>query len=458
MSLQPLLRVGGRRVLLLGLLQLLADPLRLKCQRARFDGERESVVVAVDDAAADRFFDVGDLELSGGLGPQVGGICHLQDEQLGRRHHHQREMTALPARCRKTNDAPRVPTSTDLAGAPLPRRATGRHCFCPRRGRGFLASLAFRIRFGSRTSLARRSFVASGTASAADVLGFLRLARTARRPRRLRRAWPPGVAAAHRRRTRRRHGGSGAELFAVSRHRRRRGRRLRPSEHRGPRDAGTGGRGAGEPTPVAAERDSVQRRRDLGGPGRAIRPPEPAPRRAPERAPGPPAGQPRRRHRTGTCPGPPWAPGQPGRGWAGAGRPASTRRPERAAAPRAGPGGRQADHRGPAPPEPGPPGEAPAVRGRWRTFFGKLGVQRRRRNAVSRLGRAHDHPVTGRVLDQVGGIPRRDHALFAGRLRQRRRGLCLAHVAFERLLLLLQHPGPLAGVAQLVRTLGGVSG
>ena len=103
-------------------------------------------------------------------------------------------------------------------------------------------------------------------------------------------------------------------------------------------------------------------------------------------------------------------------------------------------------------------GKRRRCRGRRRALFGELGVQRWRRHPVGRLGRADDHPVPGRVLDQVRGVPRRDHALLAGRLRQRRCGFRLAHIAFQRLLLLLQQPGLLAGVAQLVGALGGVGG
>ena len=103
-------------------------------------------------------------------------------------------------------------------------------------------------------------------------------------------------------------------------------------------------------------------------------------------------------------------------------------------------------------------GERRRLRGRRGRCVGQLGVQRRRRNAVGRLGRADHHPVAGRVLDQVGGVPGRDHALLARRFGQRRCGFRLAHIAFQRLLLLLQHPVLLAGVAQLVGTLGGVGG
>ena len=65
---QSLLWIGRLRVLLPGLCQLLVDPARLEGQRAGLHGERELVVVAVDDAAAQSCLDIGDLELAGGLG------------------------------------------------------------------------------------------------------------------------------------------------------------------------------------------------------------------------------------------------------------------------------------------------------------------------------------------------------------------------------------------------------
>lgn len=102
-------------------------------------------------------------------------------------------------------------------------------------------------------------------------------------------------------------------------------------------------------------------------------------------------------------------------------------------------------------------GHRRGFRGR-RRIFGQLRVQRRRWNSVSRLGCTDHHPIAVRILNQVGGIPRRDHALATSRLGQRRRRRSLAYVAFQRFLVLLQHPGPLPGVAQLVGPLGGIGG
>lgn len=90
-------------------------------------------------------------------------------------------------------------------------------------------------------------------------------------------------------------------------------------------------------------------------------------------------------------------------------------------------------------------GHRRGFRGR-RRIFGQLRVQRRRWNSVSRLGCTDHHPIAVRILNQVGGIPRRDHALATSRLGQRRRRRSLAYVAFQRFLVLLQHPGPLPGV------------
>ncbi|CFR80824.1 Uncharacterised protein [Mycobacterium tuberculosis] len=71
---QALLRVGCSRRLLPGLFQLPPNPLRLERQGTRLDGEREPVIVAVDDAAASRWLDVGDLELAGRLRTQARGM------------------------------------------------------------------------------------------------------------------------------------------------------------------------------------------------------------------------------------------------------------------------------------------------------------------------------------------------------------------------------------------------
>lgn len=65
-------------------------------------------------------------------------------------------------------------------------------------------------------------------------------------------------------------------------------------------------------------------------------------------------------------------------------------------------------------------GHRRGFRGR-RRIFGQLRVQRRRWNSVSRLGCTDHHPIAVRILNQVGGIPRRDHALATSRLGQRRR-------------------------------------
>ena len=82
---QPRLGVGRLGRLLPGIGELLADLDRLEGQRAGLDGERQLVVVAVDDAAAHGLVDVGDLELTRRLGAQARGARHLQVEQLRRR-------------------------------------------------------------------------------------------------------------------------------------------------------------------------------------------------------------------------------------------------------------------------------------------------------------------------------------------------------------------------------------
>ena len=97
-------------------------------------------------------------------------------------------------------------------------------------------------------------------------------------------------------------------------------------------------------------------------------------------------------------------------------------------------------------------------RRRHRLFFGQLAVQWRRRNTLSRLRGAHHHPVAGRVLDQMRGVACRDHPQTAGRLRQRRCGLRLLHVALEGFFFLLQQFGALTGAAELIGTFRSVSG
>ena len=92
----------------------------------------------------------------------------------------------------------------------------------------------------------------------------------------------------------------------------------------------------------------------------------------------------------------------------------------------------------------------------WRRLFvGQLAVQRRRRNTLCRLGSAHHDPVARGILDEMRGVPGRDHAQPAGRLGQRRSGLRLLDVAFQRFLLLLQQLGALTGAAQLIGALSG---
>ena len=103
-------------------------------------------------------------------------------------------------------------------------------------------------------------------------------------------------------------------------------------------------------------------------------------------------------------------------------------------------------------------GEHRRLRGQRGAFFGQFGVQWRRRDAVGRFGRADDHPAAARVLDQVSGVPGWDHPLLAGGFGKSGGGFRLAHITFQRFLLLLQHAGLLAGVAELVRTLRGGGG
>ena len=102
-------------------------------------------------------------------------------------------------------------------------------------------------------------------------------------------------------------------------------------------------------------------------------------------------------------------------------------------------------------------------RRRWRSggvgvVVGKRRVQRRRRNALGRFGSADHDPVSRRILHEVCGVARRDHAEFARGLGQRGCGLRLEHVALERFLLLQQRLIRLTGVAQLIRPLRGVGG
>ena len=72
------------------------------------------------------------------------------------------------------------------------------------------------------------------------------------------------------------------------------------------------------------------------------------------------------------------------------------------------------------------------------------------------LGVPDHDPVARRILHQVRGVARRDHAEFAGRLGQRGRGLRLEHLTLKRFLLLQQRLIGLARMAQLVGALGGV--
>ena len=100
-------------------------------------------------------------------------------------------------------------------------------------------------------------------------------------------------------------------------------------------------------------------------------------------------------------------------------------------------------------------GGAAAV-ARRRGLVGQLGVQRWRRSAFGGFGGAHHDPVSRRILHQMRGVARRDHAEIAGGLGQRRCGLRLEHVALECFLLLQQRLIGLAGIAQLVGAFGGI--
>ncbi len=237
-------------------------------------------------------------------------------------------MTALPARCRNTNDAPRVPTSTTCRVRRSRRRVT---------------------------CCAGLPVCLHGRAG-----GFVRFTGTARRPlRRLRRRWARPLGAPH------------APHPLTAGH-------PEPCTATGPNCS---------PLPGAGTRRPRQRRRSMhrGGaagtgrerpPGRAIRPPEPAPRPVPRRA----SWLPER-----AAPAPVSARGpepQPVRGAsragaeqpaAGAGRRPSRSRRERAAAPRARTWPARAERRRPAAPGPGLPAEPPAVAGAAAGLVRELG-------------------------------------------------------------------------------------
>jgi predicted alpha/beta hydrolase len=83
--------------------------------------------VAVDDASAYRLLDVGHLELPGRLGAQRRGVGHLQDEQLDRRHHDQRQDGHISGPMPEDERRAARPRLHDLAGASLSRWMTGRH-------------------------------------------------------------------------------------------------------------------------------------------------------------------------------------------------------------------------------------------------------------------------------------------------------------------------------------------
>ncbi len=118
---QPPLRVRRFRVLLLGVGQLLENALGLEGQCAGLDGEGQLVVVAVDDAAADRFLDVGDLELTRGLGAQAGGLGHLQVEQLSAGYHQREEDDPVADAMPEDERRSAVPDLHRLAGTTLAR-------------------------------------------------------------------------------------------------------------------------------------------------------------------------------------------------------------------------------------------------------------------------------------------------------------------------------------------------
>ena len=94
--------------------------------------------------------------------------------------------------------------------------------------------------------------------------------------------------------------------------------------------------------------------------------------------------------------------------------------------------------------------------GSGRRRLGQRRVQRRRRYPFGGLRRPDDDPVAGRILDQVRGVARWNHAEFARRLGQGGCGLRLEYLTLERLLLLQQSLIDLPRVAELVGPLGGV--
>ena len=118
---QSLLRVGGFRVLLFGFCQLLVDPARLKGQCAGLHGERELVVVAVDDAAAQCFLDIGDLELTGRLRAQPRCAGHLQIEQLDGRYQQRQEDDRVACSAPEDEGRAACPELHRLAGATIAR-------------------------------------------------------------------------------------------------------------------------------------------------------------------------------------------------------------------------------------------------------------------------------------------------------------------------------------------------
>jgi hypothetical protein len=76
------------------------------------------------------------------------------------------------------------------------------------------------------------------------------------------------------------------------------------------------------------------------------------------------------------------------------------------------------------------------LRGRRGRVIGKRRVQRRRRHPFGGFGSADHDPIARRILYQMCGIARWDHAEFAGGFGKRGCGLRLEHVALEGLFLL----------------------
>ena len=163
----------------------------------------------------------------------------------------------------------------------------------------------------------------------------------------------------------------------------------------------------------------------------------------------------------GHLPGWPVRAGHPGSGRsgglpAGAGRPPSTSRPGRAARLRPGPG-RRGDHRGRLHPV-GTSGGSAGGLGGGAGPSGSLAVQRRRRNAVGRLGRADHHPVpagswTRCAVSRVGIMPcLRAASASAGAASAS--STSRSSASFCCCSSLVRLPG----VAQLVGALGGVGG